>query len=297
MILVDDGSPDKCGVICDEYAAIDNRIHVIHQKNGGLSAARNAGIEWTISNSDSQWLCFIDSDDWVNKTYLQALYEVANQEKCLIAACDFIVSDGDNDIKKTDLPSSYKMTSVNFYNENFYNAQSACCKIFNKILFTTNKYRFQEGIIFEDSALIYQIIFSQNNIAFTNKGKYYYFQRTGSITNEEWNPRKMIYFRVQGEQMKWLISHNYEDCVKTCLLHYLNTLNYNEYQIHNDKRYQKYARTMRNICRQMLWRYGMKYKINIKQYPRFYQTGYPKFMAFYWFVKAQIEKVSKIMYT
>ena len=62
LILVDDGSPDNCGAICEEYAAKDSRIHVIHQANGGLSAARNTGIEWALAHSDSQWLTFIDRD-------------------------------------------------------------------------------------------------------------------------------------------------------------------------------------------------------------------------------------------
>ena len=63
LILVDDGSPDGCGEICDAYAREDSRIHVIHQKNGGLSAARNTGIDWVLENSDSRWLAFVDSDD------------------------------------------------------------------------------------------------------------------------------------------------------------------------------------------------------------------------------------------
>ena len=70
LILVDDGSPDNCGAICDEYAAQDCRVRVIHQENGGLSAARNAGIDWAFANSDSQWLAFVDSDDWVHPDYL-----------------------------------------------------------------------------------------------------------------------------------------------------------------------------------------------------------------------------------
>ena len=59
LILVDDGSPDNCGAICDAYAASDNRIHVIHQKNAGVSAARNAGIEYAVEYSDSQWIAFV----------------------------------------------------------------------------------------------------------------------------------------------------------------------------------------------------------------------------------------------
>ena len=69
LILVDDGSPDSCGDICDAYAAKDNRIHVIHQKNGGLSAARNSGIDYVMAHSDSHWLDFVDSDDWVHPDF------------------------------------------------------------------------------------------------------------------------------------------------------------------------------------------------------------------------------------
>ena len=74
LILVDDGSPDNCGKICDEYAEKDSRIHVIHKVNGGLSDARNAGLDWAFANSNSEWVTFIDSDDWVDKYYLEYLY-------------------------------------------------------------------------------------------------------------------------------------------------------------------------------------------------------------------------------
>ena len=74
LILVDDGSPDSCGIICDAYARQDSRIHVIHQKNGGLSAARNSGIDWVLANSDSHWLSFVDSDDWVHPDFLKAVF-------------------------------------------------------------------------------------------------------------------------------------------------------------------------------------------------------------------------------
>ena len=78
LILIDDGSPDNCGKICDEYTKKDNRVHVIHQENGGLSSARNAGIDWAFENSDSEWLTFIDSDDWVHIQYLDLLLSKFN---------------------------------------------------------------------------------------------------------------------------------------------------------------------------------------------------------------------------
>ena len=80
LVLVDDGSPDNCGAICDEYAKKNERIVVIHKENGGLSDARNAGIEWALNNSGSEWITFIDSDDWVHIDYLEYLYNSAKKK-------------------------------------------------------------------------------------------------------------------------------------------------------------------------------------------------------------------------
>ena len=98
--MVDDGSPDNCGKICDEYAEKDSRITVIHKENGGLSDARNAGIDWAFKNSDSEWLAFIDSDDWVHPQYLEVLYNANIQNKTLISVCGFVRTDNDNESLK-----------------------------------------------------------------------------------------------------------------------------------------------------------------------------------------------------
>ena len=79
LILIDDGSPDNCGAICDEYAAKDERIIVLHQENAGLSAARNAGLDWVFDNSGSEWITFVDSDDLVAPTMFTELIQNAQQ--------------------------------------------------------------------------------------------------------------------------------------------------------------------------------------------------------------------------
>ena len=90
LILVDDGSPDNCGKICDEYKEKDRRVRVIHKPNGGLSDARNAGIEWALNNSDSEWISFIDSDDWVHPNYLDFLLRAAEQNNTSVSICGFL---------------------------------------------------------------------------------------------------------------------------------------------------------------------------------------------------------------
>lgn len=89
LILVDDGSPDRCGEICDEAAKHDTRVHVIHQKNAGLSAARNAGIEI----ARGSWLSFVDADDFVALNFLEALHKAATRAQADCAVCSFYLTD------------------------------------------------------------------------------------------------------------------------------------------------------------------------------------------------------------
>ena len=95
LILVDDGSPDNCGAICEEYEKKDSRVHVIHQENEGLSAARNAGIEWVFANSNSEWLNFVDSDDWVHPQMLERLYHAVLEHNVKVSICGYEETDGE----------------------------------------------------------------------------------------------------------------------------------------------------------------------------------------------------------
>lgn len=95
LILVDDGSPDNCGAICDENAAKDSRVHVIHQENCGQSAARNAGIDWVFAHSDSKWISLVDSDDWVHPQMLERLYHAVLEHNVKVSICGYEETSGD----------------------------------------------------------------------------------------------------------------------------------------------------------------------------------------------------------
>lgn len=92
LILVDDGSPDKCGEICDNYAKKDTRIRVVHQDNAEVSKARNVGIELALENEESEWISFIDSDDWIHPKYLEHLYNAVKEMATEISACKYVIT-------------------------------------------------------------------------------------------------------------------------------------------------------------------------------------------------------------
>lgn len=132
MILVDDGSPDNCGKICDEYAEKYSRVHVIHKENGGLSDARNAGIDWAFANSDSEWITFIDSDDWIYPKYLEVLYNAVQQTGCFLSVCGYKKTEGDEPYVDEKQLASVFYKSEDFYCEKNVNAVIAVCKLYKK---------------------------------------------------------------------------------------------------------------------------------------------------------------------
>ena len=155
LILVDDGSPDNCGAICDEYAAQDSRIHVIHQENGGLSAARNAGIDWAFANSDSQWLAFVDSDDWVHPNYLAYLYRAVSEDGTKVSACGYREVLDSNEIIETEDYCSRVLLWEEFLLNHGLKATLAWNKLYSKDLF--HELRYPDGKLYEDGKyLIYE---------------------------------------------------------------------------------------------------------------------------------------------
>ena len=162
VVLIDDGSPDNCGSICELYAGKDSRIHVIHQKNGGLSAARNAGIEWSLKYSDSRWLGCIDSDDWVHPQYLEALYSAVSELKTDLSICGHYKTNGE------DLPEitgyTFRICDVrSYYLDNIVSATVSWGKLIKKSCFAA--LRFPEGKIHEDEFTSYKILFQATSFS------------------------------------------------------------------------------------------------------------------------------------
>ena len=183
LILVDDGSPDNCGKICDEYAAADDRVKVIHQANGGLSAARNAGIDWVMSHSKSEYVTFIDSDDWVSPDYLSALCKgTACGADVSCVSCYYVFNDNakcrrcDGSGWKIDAPEEYWVDSLTL-------GQMACAKLYRKELFAD--VRFPIGRLHEDVYTTHRLLFKRDRVAYSGLPLYFYRMRKGSIIHQE----------------------------------------------------------------------------------------------------------------
>ena len=212
LILVDDGSPDNCGSICDDYAQKDNRIHVIHQENGGLSAARNAGIEWAFANSESEWLTLIDSDDWIHKDFLMQLLTSAEKHGVDMSMCGTYWTDSFVEDKPLgDIPVMV-LDAEDVFVQHYRKSISACDKLVKKHLFS--EVRFPVGKLYEDAFVTHKLLFACRQAVVVDKDLSYYYNNPTSITRAKWSDRKLdsieahelrlAYFRERGFQKAYL---------------------------------------------------------------------------------------------
>jgi len=201
-ILVDDGSPDGCGRICDEYAAKDPRIVVIHQKNAGLSAARNAGL----NIARGGWVTFLDSDDWINPTYLGSLFAATNAD-CPISVAIMRSTDGVRDLSivGNELPAVVSPEEV--YDKCDLLAVWACGKLFRRDLI--GSLRFLDGRIQEGEFFTYQVLFKPARVSIAHDAIYYYLRRSDSIVGGKWYPGRMMAVEGMKVQLAYFEGHDF----------------------------------------------------------------------------------------
>ena len=219
LILVDDGSPDNCGVICDEYAEKDSRVTVIHKENGGLSDARNAGLDWTFANSNSEWITFIDSDDWVHPEYLNYLYRAVIDCKSRISVCGFEKTTGTMDFTNLEFIEFETVDSEKFYCRDGAGSVVACAKLFKKAEFAN--IRFPVGRLHEDAFTIYKILFNNASIVYISFPLYYYYNNENSITKGKWKKERFDEVEAFSEQIFFFKENGLDKAYITALYRYI----------------------------------------------------------------------------
>ena len=181
IILVDDGSPDNCGKICDEYAKKDSRIKVIHKQNGGLSDARNVAIDI----AKGEYIAFVDSDDCVAKNIYEVLYKNLKENKADISIANYYRFENEEEIVEASQEEKVTVYNRDEMFEHMYDdyllTVVAWNKLYNKKLFS--KLRYPKNKVIEDAAIIHYLIDQSTNIVMTNLQLYYYYQRENSIIN------------------------------------------------------------------------------------------------------------------
>lgn len=220
IILVDDGSPDKCPQMCDEWAKKDSRIKVIHKQNGGLSDARNAGLD--IAKGD--FIAFVDSDDWILPTMYERMLNVICEEQADICACnirscfnDHEVEWGCNERVAANSESIFKM----LYDDTKYPV-SSWNKLYTKECW--NELRFPVGKVCEDAFTTYQLIHYAKKIVQIPEAYYCYRIRSESIMTSSFSKKRMDEEEAWRMNYEFIQSH-YPGLYKIAYDFYLSKVN------------------------------------------------------------------------
>lgn len=196
VVVVDDGSPDGCPALCDEYAARDARVTVIHQPNGGRSAARNAGV----AAATGRWIGFVDSDDWIEPDMYAVLLDAAERHDAQIAVCgrveernggQTVIAYGECEVLSPEQAIGELLRDVEV-------RSYLCDKLFRKELFEGIGFPLRRN--YEDVAVVYRLFERTERIAFSTRAMYHYTFHGSNIVMEESLANRIDYWLAAKER-------------------------------------------------------------------------------------------------
>ena len=216
IILVDDGSPDECPEMCDFLAQKDSRIRVVHQRNSGLSAARNAGLK----ESTGEYILYVDSDDYIKDDMIENLVVSIEQYKADVAISTYYLSSGD-DINSLRLSGKLFYGKTEDMIEIIYSngLWQAWAKLIKRDV--ALQCPFVDGLIYEDYENTPRLLTHSNQIVILMDGRYIYTIRDNSIMGERKKTTSVDFARITNDTIKLYDDQIYKDCTKDYLLSFL----------------------------------------------------------------------------
>lgn len=207
IILVDDGSPDQCGALCDQYAQEDGRIKVLHKQNGGLSDARNAGIEL----ASGSYIVFADSDDWLDRDMIDLLYRVLKRSNADIAECSYRNIYRDHIMEETScsaaLTEGDSVAALEGMLDWKYFKPVAWNKLYKREVFGTIRY--PKGRLHEDEFTTYKYFYNAKKVVYVDISKYNYDRtREDSITGKKYREDNLDACWAFRERVDFFYEHN-----------------------------------------------------------------------------------------
>ena len=216
IILVDDGSPDECPKICDSLAQKDSRIRIVHQRNLGLSAARNTGLK----ESTGEYILYVDSDDYIKTDMIENLVAFIERYKADVAISTYYLSSGD-DINSLRLSGKLFNGKTEDMIEIIYSngLWQAWAKLIKRDV--ALQCQFVDGLTYEDYENTPRLLIHSNQIVISMDGRYIYTIRNNSIMGERKKKTSVDFARITNDTIKLYNNQIYKDCTKDFLLSFL----------------------------------------------------------------------------
>lgn len=225
LLLINDGSSDRSGEICDNYACQDNRIKVIHQHNKGLSNVRNKAI----SEAQGQFICFVDNDDSIEPDMVEIMLGHMQANSAQIVMCKYkTVHAAKTILKVPKISNEFEILNSSQAIQRTYQHTLAGFGLFNKMFSISifNKVTFPEGRDFQDAAVLYKLLHNAEKIVFSHQALYNYCvheQSTTSIINSTFNRKRMQIVQNYEESYSFM-KHNYPNLLQLITAEYFESL-------------------------------------------------------------------------
>lgn len=278
LILVDDGSPDGCGAICDDYAARDSRVRVIHQENQGQAAARNHAF----SIAKGEWVCFVDSDDAVHPQMLERLGQAANESGAAMSMCRMLEAPEMPENFSAPVEVSWELLSmeeeslVALFDAGDYPGWVACAKLIRRELVQSRL--FCPGRVYEDNEAVCHWIYGAKTVASIPHSLYFYRTNPGSTTQSRFSMKKLDYLWALEGIIRFYSSVGY-----TTLRERFGTLYAEEaagdyhrvrYELNDPKAARGIEKAARRLRREILFTKA--------QFETMFSAMHPKLTRLYW---------------
>ncbi|MCI6229206.1 MAG: glycosyltransferase [Clostridiales bacterium] len=253
LILVDDGSTDGSGRLCDELAGRDSRITVLHQKNSGVGAARNAGLDWVRAYSDSRWITFVDSDDWAHPKMLECLLNAAVSGDAQLSICGYQeLSDGQLEVPE-DIVEPEIWKPADFYRQQQILATVPWGKLYARSCFASIRY--PVGTYFDDEYVTYRILFAQEYLPVVPARLYAYYWNPEGLTKKPWNPRRMEVWQAYEQQIDFFTRRADADMCAFRFREYLENVYAQLLEVRSaPEGLGKFEGQIRSHLRRLIWR-------------------------------------------
>lgn len=293
LILVDDGSTDKSGEICDSYINKDNRIQVIHQKNQGQAKARNRGVEL----ARGEWIHFVDGDDLIHSRMLEILYFVSKKCKVNLCMCGAVESEKLPEDFENIGTFNFESYDVNelYLKELYEKGEHRYWVVWGKLIKKeiVEKIPFKEGRIYEDNAVTCRWLYEAQTIADISLGLYYYMINPNGTTKSKFNLKKLDYLWALEEQIGFYKEINYISMRELVCREYVIAASNLYVRIRDEEENEEEAKRLKKRIRKWYRDNKGYFKLTKIQRIHVMEKLYPKKMQLYWIIKHAFNVLSQ----
>ena len=291
LVLIEDGSPDQSGAICDEYAQKDDRVRVIHQPNQGQAAARNHALPMT----QGKWLCYVDSDDAIHPQMLEHLHRAAEKSGAGISMCQFLEAPEPPEDYEQSAEFSYTLLTMDektltaLHDRDAYPGWVACAKLIRREL--VEGYPFHTGRVYEDNEAVTRWLLPAKTLAMLPTQLYFYRTNPESTTKSQFSLKRLDYLWALESMISYFQSVGFHTLAQRFVERYVEAAASACYGVRNELKRPERANGILADVQRFLRRENLK--LTRRERLSLLEAAHPNAMGRFWSVAEKVRKLWK----